>query len=93
MEKETVLEIEFKELWDNNFAWRITKNKLQSENFKDYEIRTQITCHKDYTAINLNTDDNYILYSNIIIDEYDKNELEGIVGKINEKYGMRQKNI
>ena len=41
MEKEKVLEIEFKELWDNNFAWKIVKQNeeiLKRNNFKDEEF-------------------------------------------------------
>ena len=30
MEKEKVLEIEFKEVWDNKWAWKITKNNLNN---------------------------------------------------------------
>ena len=39
MEKENVLEIEFKEVWDNKLAWKITKNNLD---FKNTEINTTV---------------------------------------------------
>ena len=32
MEKEKVLEIEFKEVWDDKWAWKITKNNLDFKN-------------------------------------------------------------
>ena len=32
MEKENVLEIEFEEVWDNKWAWRIVKNKVDFKN-------------------------------------------------------------
>ena len=32
MEKEKVLDIEFKEVWDNKWAWKITKNNLDFKN-------------------------------------------------------------
>jgi len=48
MEKETVLEIEVKEVWDNKFAWRVTKNKL-------HELGIPIQRGVgNYTIINLN---------------------------------------
>ena len=42
MEKETILEIEFKELWNNKFAWKIIKQDekiLKRRNFIDAKIR------------------------------------------------------
>ena len=91
MEKETVLEIEFKELWDDKFAWRISKNELlrPKRKFEDYEIGTTITINsKDYATINLDTDDDYVIDTNVIINEKIKNKLECILEKINEKYGI-----
>ena len=87
MEKETVLEIEFKELWDNKFAWRVTKNKL-------HELGISIQRGVgNYTIINLNDDDgdnydnDYIINTNNLINEQIKNKLENFVKQINEKYG------
>lgn len=41
MEKETVLEIEFKQVWDK-WAWRITKNELFNlhDEVQEYESKT-----------------------------------------------------
>lgn len=87
MEKETVLEIEFKEVWNNKFAWRVTKNTL-------YEIETSIQRgYGNYTIINLNDNDDdnydndYIINTNNLINEQIKNKLENFVKQINEKYG------
>lgn len=44
MEKEEVLEIEFKELWDNNFAWKIVKQNeeiLKRNEFIDKELNVE----------------------------------------------------
>ena len=43
-EKEKVLEIEFKELWDNNFAWKIVKQNeeiLKRNEFIDKELNVE----------------------------------------------------
>lgn len=81
MEKETVLEVEFKEVWNNKFAWRVTKNTL-------YEIETSIQRgYGNYTSINLDTEDDCLINTNQIINEHIKNKLEKFVEQINEKYG------
>ena len=87
MEKENVLEIEVKEVWDNKFAWRVTKNKL-------HELGIPIQRGVgNYTIINLNDDDDdnydndYIINTNNLINEQIKNKLENFVKQINEKYG------
>ena len=87
MEKETVLEIEVKEVWDNKFAWRVTKNKL-------HELGIPIQRGVgNYTIINLNDDDDddYIINTNNLIKEQIKNKLENFVKQINEKYGIKKR--
>lgn len=91
MEKETVLEIEVKEVWDNKFAWRVTKNKL-------HELGIPIQRGVgNYTIINLNDgdddnyDNDYIINTNNLINEQIKNKLENFVKQINEKYGIKKR--
>ena len=89
MEKENVLEIEVKEVWDNKFAWRVTKNKL-------HELGIPIQRGVgNYTIINLNDDDDddddYIINTNNLIKEQIKNKLENFVKQINEKYGIKKR--
>ena len=93
MEKETVLEIEFKELWDNVFAWRITKqdeNILRRNDFKDKELDIISSYSPRFV--------NDILHIRGIFKELDDNValctseekalIEKKVKAINEKYGI-----
>ncbi|CAL7896783.1 AP2/ERF domain-containing protein [Fusobacterium necrophorum subsp. funduliforme] len=93
MEKETVLEIEFKQVWDK-WAWRITKNELLNlhDGLQEYENKTlQLKLKKGYESC-------IFMYNNVIDDyeetpncillyEREKERLERLVKHVNEKYG------
>ena len=97
MEKEKVLEIEFKELWDNNFAWKVTKQNediLKRGEFKDDDISVRSIYFSDFKedeeilfikGISKNMDDKI----NICTIE-EKLIIERKVKAINEKYGIKK---
>ena len=98
MEKETVLEIEFKELWDNNFAWKITKQNegiLKRGIFEDSIVGVNSTYFPDFyekeeklyiRGTSKNMDDKV----NICTLE-EKKLIEEKVKAINEKYGIKKR--
>ena len=95
MEKETVLEIEFKELWDNKFAWKIIKQDekiLKRRNFIDSKIRVNslnspfFDSSKSMLYIrgyDFNRDNEIN-----ICTSFEKKIIEEKVKAINEKYGI-----
>ena len=91
MEKEKVLEIEFKEVWDM-WAWQITKNKLKMED-NEFFIgnNTKLMLKVGYQI------DEYIIciednYKNIgefeLITNEQKKCIENFVDLVNQKYGI-----
>lgn len=93
MEKETVLEIEFKQIWDK-WVWRITKQDtgvLKRGDFKDKRINVISCVYPCFNRIEgmlfirgsgKNLDDNIKICTN-----EEKTIIEGKVKAINEKYG------
>ena len=92
MEKEKVLEIEFKEVWDNKWAWKIIKNEVDFKNTGG-EIpfnNIKITC--------ANKEDLYVFDNWLVewglIDDYSlidsnlKADIQDFINYINEKYGI-----
>ncbi len=58
MEKETVLEIEFKELWDNDFAWKIVKQNeeiLKRNEFIDKELNVESFRSPEFLSLKINS--------------------------------------
>lgn len=98
MEKEKVLEIEFKELWDNNFAWKIVKQNeeiLKRNNFKDEELNVESLRSPDFLFLTnrlflrgdvKSQDDNIS-----ICNQEEKALIEDKVKDINEKYGIKKR--
>ena len=92
MEKEKVLEIEFKEVWDNKWAWRIIKNKVDFKNTSG-EISfgiIKLTCSIKY---NLYIFDTYslkweLLNSDNLLDFDLKTDIQDFVNYVNKKYGI-----
>ena len=93
MEKEKVLEIEFKEVWDNKWAWKIIKNEVDFKNTGG-EIpfnNIKITC--------ANKEDLYVFDNWLVewglIDDYSlidsnlKADIQDFINYINEKYGRK----
>ena len=92
MEKEKVLEIEFKEVWDNNWAWRIIKNEIPfSEFFTKVFYNDIVMYSKNKDSLFLeDVSGNYanMISDNNLIDEKEKIRIEIFVKFINEKYGI-----
>ena len=92
MEKEKVLEIEFKEVWDNKWAWKIIKNEVDFKNTGG-EIpfnHIKITCADkevlyvfDNWLVEWELIDNYTLINSDL-----KTDIQDFVNYINEKYGI-----
>ena len=98
MEKEEVLEIEFKELWDNNFAWKIVKQNeeiLKRNEFIDKELNVESfrlpeflsLKNKLYIRGSEKRRDNDIQ----ICTSEEKALIEEKVKAINEKYGIKKR--
>ena len=98
MEKETVLEIEFKELWDNNFAWKITKQNeeiLKRGIFEDSIVGVDSTYFPDFYE---KEEKLYIRGTSKGMDDKvnictleEKKLIEEKVKAINEKYGIKKR--
>ena len=92
MEKEKVLEIEFKEVWDNNWAWRIIKNEIPFSEFFTKVFYNDIGMYsKNKDSLFLeDVSGNYanMISDNNLIDEKEKIRIEIFVKFINEKYGI-----
>jgi len=90
MEKETVLEIEFKQVWDK-WAYRITKNELFNlrGELKEYENKAlQLKLKKEYESSFFILIDTYIeIPDYTLLSTNEKRRLEGLVRCVNEKYG------
>ena len=98
MEIENVLEVEFKEIWGNNFAWRIIKQNeeiLERGRFGDYDLGVNSTYYPDFSlgfnilyirGTNKDSDDRI----NICTLE-EKELIEEKVKAINKKYGIVKK--
>ena len=90
MEKENVLEIEFKEVWDNKWAWRIIKNEISfSKELKEIKFKgvKMMNTHKHSLFLLDSFEDEYVQleeFELILIDE--KLELEDFVKYVNQKY-------
>ena len=98
MEKEKVLEIEFKELWDNNFAWKIVKQNeeiLKRNEFIDKELNVESfrlpeflsLKNKLYIRGSEKRRDNDIQ----ICTSEEKALIEEKVKAVNEKYGITKR--
>lgn len=98
MEKETVLEIEFKELWDNDFAWKIVKQNeeiLKRNEFIDKELNVESFRSPEFLSLKnklyirgneKRLDDNISICSS-----EEKALIEEKVKAINEKYGIKKR--
>ena len=92
MEKEKVLEIEFKEVWDNKWAWRVVKNDIPySKELKEIEFKgiKVINTHKNSLFFLDSFEDGYEQLEDfelILTDE--KLEIEKFIGYVNQKYGI-----
>ena len=95
MEKEKVLEIEFKEVWDNKWAWRVVKNDIPySKELKEIEFKgiKVINTHKNSLFFLDSFEDGYEQLKDfelILTDE--KLEIEKFIRYVNQKYGIPKK--
>lgn len=92
MKKENVLEIEFEEVWDNKWAWRIVKNKVDFKNtggeipFNNIKINCAYKEDLyvfDSWLVKWEFLDNYTL-----IDSDLKTDIQEFVNYINQNYGI-----
>lgn len=92
MKKENVLEIEFEEVWDNKWAWRIVKNKVDFKNtggeipFNNIKINCAYKEDLyvfDSWLVEWEFLDNYTL-----IDSDLKTDIQEFVNYINQNYGI-----
>ena len=92
MEIEKVLEIEFKEVWDNKWAWKITKNNLDFKNTGGEIISegVKIICSDKESLYLFN---NWLVEWEILddwslVNSNQKTEIENFVKHINSIYGI-----
>ena len=92
MEKENVLEIEFKEVWKDRWAWKIIKNEVDFKN-----TGGEIVLH--HIKINCANKENLYVFHNwlaeweliddhTLIDSDLKIDIQDFVNYINKKYGI-----
>lgn len=88
MKKDTVLEIEFKEVWDNKWAWKIIKNEGYSEanNNLGVNVKREGIFLYDYSCCCWKK-----LEEDTLINTKLKESIEKIVKLINEKYGTSKR--
>lgn len=87
MEKETVLEIEFKQVWDK-WAWRIKKIELEAgEETNEIGEVFSTTIEKIDGVWRIGGNVNPTFYENMLITSEARHVLELIEKGINEKYG------
>ena len=92
MEKEKVLEIEFKEVWDNKWAWRVVKNDIpftnQLKEIKSDGVKIKYD-YKDILFLYDNFEGHYeMLGDETLLMDDEKLELEKFIGYVNQKYGI-----
>lgn len=92
MEKENVLEIEFKEVWDDKWAWKITKNNLDFKNTGGEIVSEGIKIIWSYRE-SLYLFNNWLVEWEILdnwslVNSNQKTEIEKFVKYINSTYGV-----
>lgn len=92
MEKEKVLEIEFKEVWDNKWAWRVIKCKLEmkdNEFFREANTKLMLKVGYKIEEYIICTEANYKGVGEYkLITNEEKECIENFVNLVNEKYGI-----
>lgn len=91
MEKEKVLEVEFKEIW-GKYAWRIVKNNIPFDTNLSKAFNKEVKLVGNYKD-NIYIFDNFegiwdVLDEDTLIYEDDKIKIENFVKEINSKYGI-----
>ena len=91
MEKEKVLEIEFKEVW-GKYAWRIVKNTIP------FNLTLSVVANEEVKLVESHKDNIYIfddfeglwdiLDEDMLLYKEDKIKIENFVKEINSKYGV-----
>ena len=92
MEKENVLEIEFKEVWDDKWAWKITKNNLDFKNTGGEIVSEDIKIICSYRE-SLYLLNNWLVEWEMLdnwslVNSNQKTEIEKFVKYINSTYGI-----
>lgn len=87
MEKETVLEIEFKKVWDK-WAWRMTKIELpRGVEINEIDEGISIIIERIDDFWRIYEKDRYMLDENTLITSETKHVFEIMIKAVNEKYG------
>lgn len=87
MEKETVLEIEFKQVWDK-WAWRMTKIELpRGVEINEIDEGISIIIERIDDFWRIYEKDRYMLDENTLITSETKHVFEIMIKAVNEKYG------
>ena len=82
MEKETVIEIEFMNVFDK-WAWKVTKNKL------DPGFEFEYLKNSNANIIRLNF--GFVIDDRYLINDSEKEKLEKSIRSINVKYGIKKR--
>ena len=92
MEKEKVFEIEFKEVWEDKWAWRVIKNDIPySKELKKIEFKRikTINTHKNSLFFLDSFEDGYKQLDDFeLILTNEKLEVEDFIKYVNQKYGI-----
>ncbi|MCI7223289.1 hypothetical protein [Fusobacterium sp.] len=86
MEKEKVLEIEFKQVWDK-WAWRFIKNDTTEIEYHSTD-KTNILSIINGILFAIIGDNKKNINEFDMLNDYSKTKLEEFVNEINEKYGI-----
>lgn len=86
MEKEELLEIEFKQVWDK-WAWRFIKNDTTEIEYHSTD-KTNILSIINGILFAIIGDNKKNINEFDMLNDYSKTKLEEFVNEINEKYGI-----
>lgn len=90
MNYDNVFEIQFKEVWDNKYAWKIVKNNIDFKNTGGEIKLNNLKISSKFKDILYKFDESTyewtILDDNILIDYSQKSILEDFVNYVNKKY-------
>ena len=93
MNYDTVFEIQFKEVWDEKYAWKIVKNKIDFKNTGGEIKLNNLKIWSEFKDILYNFDESIfewkILDDNTLVDYSQKLIIEDFVNYINKKYSKK----
>lgn len=90
MEKEKVLEIKFQKVWDNKWAWKIVKNKVDFKNTNGEIKLNNLKIYSQFKDILYKFDESIfewkMLEENTLVDYSQKLIIEDFVNYVNKEY-------